>query len=1414
MMLSILLTLSLWGAPADGAPQDGATPQARPTLPPGVKPGDYVQAVVKLHQAGKAAQAGPYIKAANDFRDMLTPEERAVLDRYSAPAQAYGSNVPTSRQPAPAAYAPQANPRDRAVALTASARQALAVGQVDEARRLAMEAQSLGVPFAATEDNPARLLAEIERSSTGPLARNAASGARQQGLWMLKSAREQMALGNLEQAAQIVAQVKAMNIRWTLFDDTPAKVESDLAKLGANAPGVAAAQPVAGDRKRARAQLKEARAALESGDIDRAEMLAGEVNTWNLTFGALEDNPAKVMAAARALRRREQTRRGGGNYLDQSPELYATLVAQAREQMAAGQFAQAEASALQAQRMNVVPPLAADRAEAVLHDLANARAGYKTDASVTMAAVQSPSQIAEQQANALLAQNQLQAARAKFEEAERLRAQEAGLTPDVAPVAIVDASGHMPAQATPAPGDPFAQIVTQIQDQPNAPVGDPIGGTPRAAADAMAQAVALMQAGNFHAARLSAEQARAAGGGLEAENLLAQIEQTRQQAALSLYEAALDSIRKGEVDRSRALLMELSANDLDESMQQRVQDLLSKLPRESGPANDHLRSLQDAEALKAQQLNAEVGTKVAEARRLLETDPAKAIEILEQTRVSVQNAGMSEAVTRTMTRRLDVAIDLAKKDKVAFDTKMQDKNFRDEIERKRLRMIEADKQKKARFKEYMDKAQEAQATKNWVEAEKYAKLAAEIDPNEISATALATIARTQRHYDRDLKVRDATNDGFLTAMIDVSEAGVISPEVLARGIDPGKGFAELTQRRRALAEKLAPQKSAKVLEIESVLDKPITLPNSDQMTLGETIQYIAEYTGLNIVPDHGALAEEGLTLNTPVNVTAVKNVKLKSVLKYMLSPLHLSYTIDREAGVLMITSPQANKSRMYPVAYSVADLVMSPHDRKSGISHGLPFVAPPGMSSNDPSALQAQAAAMSGLQPDGMMPMGTGASATTGERDINFEPLIRLIKTSIAPGTWSNDHSALEAMGSAYGQGGGLGGEAAAEGVGSITPFYLNISLIIRQTSEVHEEIVELLRQLRRLQDLQVSIEVRFITVDDSFFELIGVDFDFMLQSDAVGRKSSFAVPNPAFFPFPGGTAGTGGGTATTAVQPYLINPIRDHAIGREPLVVGTNAPTNDLTAPAFAPNLGIPFQQNTIDAITPFNIVPNATANFGIAFLSDLEVYFFMTAIQGDSRSNVVQAPKVTSFNGAPASVINFRGENYVAALQPIIGAGAVAFQPQIQTFPSGVQLFVTPVVSADRRYVRLSLSPFFTTLDGFDNFTIPAAVGGGGLGGQSSTINAQVQLPRFLISNVSTTVTVPDGGTVLLGGVKELREERDELGVPILGKTPLINRLFRNVGIGRRTRSLMLMVTPRIIILEEEEERLGIPLIQNATF
>ena len=52
------------------------------------------------------------------------------------------------------------------------------------------------------------------------------------------------------------------------------------------------------------------------------------------------------------------------------------------------------------------------------------------------------------------------------------------------------------------------------------------------------------------------------------------------------------------------------------------------------------------------------------------------------------------------------------------------------------------------------------------------------------------------------------------------------------------------------------------------------------------------------------------------------------------------------------------------------------------------------------------------------------------------------------------------------------------------------------------------------------------------------------------------------------------------------------------------------------------------------------------------------------------------------------------------------------------------------------------------------------------------------------------------------EIQPDRAAGDVPILNKIPYVSRLFKNSGVGRETESVMLMVTPRIIINEEEEE------------
>jgi general secretion pathway protein D len=431
------------------------------------------------------------------------------------------------------------------------------------------------------------------------------------------------------------------------------------------------------------------------------------------------------------------------------------------------------------------------------------------------------------------------------------------------------------------------------------------------------------------------------------------------------------------------------------------------------------------------------------------------------------------------------------------------------------------------------------------------------------------------------------------------------------------------------------------------------------------------------------------------------------------------------------------------------------------------------VANNQVLAQQFNAAPASSLSPS-TVPIGAGPGGMGGGANADFDSLIDLIVSTVETDTWAENG----------------GGQA------EIRPFPTNLSLVISQTQAVHEEIADLLEQLRRLQDLQVTIEVRFIRLNESFFERIGVDFDLDINDNGVDDTSAATVAASGFEPF-----------------------------GPRSNTVGLQPPAGTNVFPNFTTDLDIPFRQDSFAIATPpfGGFDANSAARLGFAILSDLEAYFLIEAAQGDRRTNVLNAPKVTLFNGQQAFVADATQQPFVVGVIPVVGEFASAQQPVIVVLNEGTMMTIQAVVSDDRRYVRMTIVPFFTQIGDVDTFTFEGTSSSTSSSSATdddddgkdesseeseseATSGVTVQLPSFSFVSVVTTVSVPDGGTVLLGGIKRLNEGRNEFGVPLLSKVPYVNRLFRNVGIGRTTESLMMMVTPRIIIQEEEEERLGI--------
>ncbi|MHC4851404.1 MAG: hypothetical protein ACYTF5_05255, partial [Planctomycetota bacterium] len=79
--------------------------------------------------------------------------------------------------------------------------------------------------------------------------------------------------------------------------------------------------------------------------------------------------------------------------------------------------------------------------------------------------------------------------------------------------------------------------------------------------------------------------------------------------------------------------------------------------------------------------------------------------------------------------------------------------------------------------------------------------------------------------------------------------------------------------------------------------------------------------------------------------------------------------------------------------------------------------------------------------------------------------------------------------------------------------------------------------------------------------------------------------------------------------------------------------------------------------------------------------------------------------------------------------------------------------------------------------------------------------QLPRTTLQRVRTTITMPDGGTVLLGGTKHSDKQDLQSKVPILGHIPLVNFLFGRKGTSIDNRKLLILIRATIIIPAEHE-------------
>lgn len=183
------------------------------------------------------------------------------------------------------------------------------------------------------------------------------------------------------------------------------------------------------------------------------------------------------------------------------------------------------------------------------------------------------------------------------------------------------------------------------------------------------------------------------------------------------------------------------------------------------------------------------------------------------------------------------------------------------------------------------------------------------------------------------------------------------------------------------------------------------------------------------------------------------------------------------------------------------------------------------------------------------------------------------------------------------------------------------------------------------------------------------------------------------------------------------------------------------------------------------------ATFNFGGA---DLRAAF--NAFASNNKVNVLSRPHLTAKSGSPAQI-------QVGDEVPIITSQRAANQvtggntdtlQTVQYRPTGVLLNITPIIYGDDR-VDMTITQEVS--DVHDN------------------PNAAIGSPIISTRTVSTTLTLADGRSAILGGLMEDSFGKSNRGVPFLKDIPLLGQAFRTDIVSGRKTELVVLITPLII-------------------
>src|SRR6185295_6888467 len=346
------------------------------------------------------------------------------------------------------------------------------------------------------------------------------------------------------------------------------------------------------------------------------------------------------------------------------------------------------------------------------------------------------------------------------------------------------------------------------------------------------------------------------------------------------------------------------------------------------------------------------------------------------------------------------------------------------------------------------------------------------------------------------------------------------------------------------------------------------------------VDYIREISGLNI---HISGIDNP---DAEMISFKVQDIVLDGALRLMLQPRNKAYMV--RDGVVLITTADALKKRVKLELYDVQDLTYGMADFP-GVDISL---------AND----------------------AIGAAVAAGEeakQQFTGEDLANLIKNTIHKDQWEEaDGKSIQ---------------------------FQNGLLIVRNSIEMHKSIRKFLSDLRASTSMLVSVETRFLSVEQDFLQQVGMDFRDVNavagQNNRVAGISNLVDIQPGFVINPQFIAPGGGLPATSAGITGVFGNSVQRAMGAriQNIMIG------DFLVNRF------------FDRV----LAPQGGATIQYTLLDDVSFETIIRLVSRSEKNHVLTAPKLTLFNTQRG---NFRISNQMAYVRDYdiqIATAAVALDP-----------------------------------------------------------------------------------------------------------------------------------------------------------